>query len=114
MKTNTDNTKKKAIDIESLLAKRNSISNTALKGALEKLEKQKEEQQEAELLQHLSRVQENTAQAVELLREARVKEKNRKAYLVTIAEAESEFYTDADIAKYNLTIAAARSQLQLH
>jgi hypothetical protein len=99
------------IDIESLLAKKNQITNAALAAALSKLEEKKREQQEAQLIEHLTVVQSNTDKAVELLRSVRNKEKKAKAYLTTVAEAQNQFYTDGDIAVYAQAIQKANHEL---
>lgn len=107
IKTQT-NTAKKQINIEDLLAKKSQITNAALTAALNKLEEKKQQDQEAQLIEHLQAVQKNTDIAVENLRSARLQEKKQKAYLTAVAEAQAKFYSDGDIDAYNKAITAAR------
>lgn len=95
------------VNIESLLAKREQISNKAVQAALAKLEQKKIEEQEEMILTHLSTIQENTANAVARLREARKTEVKCKNYLQEIANAEQQFYVDANMETYNASLKAA-------
>lgn len=95
------------IDVEALLAKKGQITNQSIQSALAKAEKEKQEKDERELLGYISHIQSNTASAVEGLRDARKKEKKCKDFLTALAEAEQQFYTDADIEKYNASHTAA-------
>lgn len=99
--------KTKNVDIEKLLASKNAISNKAIQNALAKLEEEKVKKQEETLLKNLEVVQRNTTQAVEALRRARKVEKEKKAVLQTIADAEAKFYEDADFAAYNSAVMGA-------
>ena len=92
------------IDVDALLAKRDEISNVALKKALDKIEARKQEEQEAQLISNLEQIQRNTKDKVEYLRRARQAEKRAKDNLVLFAKAEQEFYKTGDIEAYNLTI----------
>lgn len=103
--------KPKAINIEALLAKKNQISNAAIQAALGKMEEQKAKAQEELVIQHLGTIQSNTEDAVEQLRKFRAKEKAAKAYLVSIAEAEQVFYTNADYVEYTKSVQTASSNL---
>ncbi len=91
----------KNVNIEQLIAKKESISNAALQNALKRVEEEKAKQQEEQLLKHLTIVQLNTERAVEQLRKARAVEKAHKEYLQAIANAQEKFYKDADIEAYN-------------
>ena len=96
------------VNIENLLAKREQISNKAVQAAITKLEEKKAEEQEALILVHLSHIQENTANAVESLRSARKLESKAKAFLQEVANAEQQFYVDANMDTYNASVIAAR------
>ena len=100
---------KGAVNIENLLAKREQISNKAVQAAIAKLEEQKAKEQEELILNHLSTIQAITANAVESLREARRKEAKAKAYLQAVAEAEQQFYTDANMETYEASLHKART-----
>lgn len=112
MKTGTKTTTKKApvtgVNIEALLAKRDQIGAGVIKSALAKLDAQKAERQEAEVLEYLETVQRNTAEAVEKLRSCRAAERKAKNDLQAIAEAEQDFYQDADIDAYNAKMGMLR------
>lgn len=99
MKTPTTQTAK--VNIEALLAKKSQISNAAITAALAKLETKKQEEQEEQLLEHLEKVSNNTANAVEYLRIARTQERIMKKRLEAIAAAELQFHSDANIEAYN-------------
>ena len=102
-------TPKKKFDVEALLAKKSNITSNAVKGALAKLEEQKQAIQEQQIISHLAVIQTNTAEAVEDLRKARRKEAAQTAKLIAVAEAEEKFYEDADIDAYNTSITKASS-----
>ena len=103
--------KGKAINVEALLAKKNQISNVAIQAALVKMEEQKAKAQEEMVIQHLADIQNTTENAVEQLRRIRVRERAIKAYLVSVAEAEQVFYTNADYAIYQQSVQTANKEL---
>ena len=92
------------VDIEKLLAARGSITNNALKVAIDAAAKRKEEEQAENLLRHIESIQNNTSTQVENLRKARKVENQAKKRLEIYAAAEQQFYVDGDIAKYNSSI----------
>ena len=115
--TKKNQTQKKApivgVNVEALLAKRDQIGAAVIKGALAKFEAQKAEKQEAEVLEYLATVQRNTAEAIERLRSSRAAERKAKHDLQVIAEAEQDFYQDADIDAYNAKMSMLRMMSQL-
>lgn len=98
----TKNTPK--VNIEALLAKKDAISNAAIKAALVKLDERKQKEQEELIIEHLSQIQLNTQYAVNLLRQTRKREKLTKDYLTQVAEAEQEFYQNADYKAYSTKV----------
>jgi hypothetical protein len=108
MKTSQPKTTVK-VDIEALLAKKSQITSAAINGALAKLEARKQEEQEAQLLEYLEVVSNNTQSAVNALRKARDTEKIYKKRLEAIAAAEQQFYKDADIKAYNAAFYTAQT-----
>ena len=106
---NKNKNKTNGIDVEALLAKRETIQSSAIKAALAKLEAQKAEEQEARILNYLADIQDTTKYAVEALRNARKQEKACKVYLEAVASAEQQFYKDADYQKYSDAVGIARS-----
>lgn len=97
--------------IESLLANKDSISNSSIKNALTKMAKQKEEEQEKKVLESLSFVESILDNAVHLLRKARKEEKAKKAYLVEIATAREQFHKNADLKAFNIANTTANRNL---
>jgi DeoR/GlpR family transcriptional regulator of sugar metabolism len=105
-----NHTKKGVIDVEALLAKRTQISNATVNNALNKLAEAKQKEQEEQVIRHLGVIQSNTSSAVELLRGYRTKERAAKAYLVAVAEAEQNFYTNADFDAYTESTRVAMNE----
>ena len=103
--------KKELVNIEKLIAKKDSISSEAVKSAISKLEQQKKEADEKRVIDQIAEIQRNTQHAVESLRAARKEEKRQRAYLQGMADAEAQFYKDADYEAYNAAIFSASKEL---
>lgn len=93
--------------VEKMLAKKDAISNATIQAALKKVEQQKQEKLEAKLLENLEKVQKVTENAVSTLKMRRKQAEKAKKYLVAVAEAEQQFYKDADINAYDKALQLA-------
>lgn len=88
------------INIEDLLKKQENIKAISIQNALAKHKAKMQEEEEAKVLAHLSTIQHNTASAVEILKDARKREKKAKEYLTAVATAEQQFLVDANYDNY--------------
>lgn len=95
------------INIEDLLKKQENIKAISIQNALAKHKAQMQEEEEAKVLGYLSKIQSNTAGAVDVLKCARKQEKRAKEYLTAVATAEQQFLADANYDNYTSAIKAA-------
>ena len=95
------------IDIEALVKKQDTIKAASIRNAIARQQELKAKEEEDKVLEYLSNIQRNTEAAVNLLKNARAKEKKAKAYLMAVASAEQQFMVDADYIKYSAAVRAA-------
>lgn len=99
------------INVEALIAKKDTITNKAIKGAISELERKQEEAQQARLIEQISRAQEITQTAVDAVRRARKEAQRKLNYLKQVAEAERVFLINADWDIYKTAITIAEQEL---
>lgn len=87
------------VNIEDLV-KQQEITVPLIKRALEAHQREENEKKEKEIISQLKDISENTHNAVQKLRNARKAESACKKYLQVLANAEQQFYKDADYDSY--------------
>ena len=93
------------VDVEALVAKTSGLpTSAAVSAALVSLQKKQEEEQQAEIIQNISRIQRNVRIKVENLQYIRRKEKEAKKALQVVADAEQAFLKTGDMEAFCKTL----------
>lgn len=93
------------VDVEALVAKTTGLpTSAAVSAALVSLQKKQEEEQQAEIIQNISRIQQHVKSKVEHLQYVRRKEKEAKKSLQIVADAEQAFLKSGDMEAFRKTL----------
>jgi hypothetical protein len=87
-------------NIEKMIADMGKVTNADLQAALAKAQAKEAEKVQAVLLDQMGKIQSSLDSAISNLRSIRKVEKEAKAFVTKLANAQAEFFKDGDYAKF--------------